>query len=177
MERQFVIFVLDGEYYGVDIALVERIIEMQTIARVPYAPKFVQGITNLYGAVLPVIDLRKRFEFAAQPASRDTRMIVVNSGNRHVGMIVDAVAEVRTIEETDIESPPSIVMTVKSKFITGIAKVKENQEAETQQVSPDHLIILLDLPNVLSAREKTDLVAFEQKMAEMDQNSQPEAEA
>ncbi|MBN2002663.1 MAG: chemotaxis protein CheW [Anaerolineae bacterium] len=167
MERQFVVFVLDNEYYGVDIALVERIIEVRTIARVPYAPKFIQGVTNLDGAVLPVVDLRKRFEFAAKPPDRDTRIIVVTAGKTRVGMIVDAVAEVRTIEDADIESPPSIVMTVKSKFIAGIAKVRDDQETGTQQVTSDHLIIILNLPNVLSTREKTDLVTFEEKVTEM----------
>ncbi len=165
MERQFVVFVLDGEYYGVDIALVERIVEMQTIARVPYAPKFIQGITNLYGAILPVIDLRKRFGFAAQAANRDTRLIVVATHGRRIGMIVDSVEEVRTIEETDIESPPPIVMTINSRFITSIAKIQNAQESNSQKLTPDRLIILLDLPNVLTTREKTDLVTFEQQMS------------
>ncbi len=166
MERKFVVFVLDGEYYGVDIALVERIIEVQTIARVPYAPDFIQGITNLYGAVLPVIDLRKRFGFAAQPASRDTRLIVVVANNKRVGMIVDAVEEVRTIDGKDIESPPPIVMTVNSKFITGIAKVRQDQEIASQKLDADRLIILLNLPNVLTFQEKMDLVTFEKKLLE-----------
>ncbi len=154
MENQLVIFELEGENYGVDIAAVEGIIKIQEITSVPHAPEFVEGIINLRGAVLPVIDMRKRFGLELVEVTRDTRIIVVetalltsDSGTEGtaVGMIVDAVNEVLRIPAEDIEPPSPMVTTVDSTFITGIAKVDER------------LIILLDLGQVLSMQEQAEL--------------------
>jgi purine-binding chemotaxis protein CheW len=145
MEHQLVVFELANECYGVDIAAVESIIKMQTITVVPHAPAFVEGVTNLRGSVLPVVDLRKRFGLPSVENNRNTRIIVVTIDEIKVGMTVDAVSEVLRVSEEAIEPTPPMVMTVDSSFITGIAKVGER------------LIILLDLGKVLSLREQGDL--------------------
>jgi purine-binding chemotaxis protein CheW len=145
MENQLVIFKLANEYYGVDIAAVESIIKMQAITSVPRAPKFVEGVTNLRGTVLPVIDLRTRFGLSAEDISNDTRIVVVEVGGSIVGMIVDAVSEVLRVASDAIEPPSPLVVTIDSSFITGIAKVA------------DRLIILLDLSKVFSMQEQTRL--------------------
>lgn len=148
MEHQLVVFELANEHYGVDIAAVESIIKMQTITVVPQAPIFVEGVTNLRGSVLPVVDLRKRFGLDYQETGKNSRIVVVTIQGIKVGMIVDAVSEVLRISDDAIEPPPPMVTTLDSSFITGIAKVGE------------HLIILLDLGRVLSIQEQTSLGAL-----------------
>jgi purine-binding chemotaxis protein CheW len=146
MEKQLVVFELAKEHYGVDIAAVESIIKMQEITCVPHAPAFIEGVTNLRGSVLPVIDLRKRFGLNAHRADhRDNRIVIVSIDGTKVGMVVDAVSEVLPISDEAIEPPPPMVTTVDTAFITGIAKVEQR------------LVILLDLGKVLSLEEKTDL--------------------
>lgn len=148
MERQLVIFELFNEHYGVDIVAVESIIKMQPITVVPHASAFVEGVTNLRGNVLPVIDLRKRFGMPGEAAGKNSRIVVVIIEGIKVGIIVDNVSEVLTIPEECIEPPPPLVTSVDTTFITGIAKVG------------DRLVILLDLARVLSVQEKASLASL-----------------
>ncbi len=148
MEHQLVIFELANEQYGVDIAAVEGIIKMQLITVVPHAPSFVEGVTNLRGSVLPVIDLRKRFNLPQEETTKNSRIIHIAIDNVKVGMIVDAVSEVLRVSEEAVEPTPSIVTTVDSAFITGIAKLE------------GRLIILLDLGKVLSFNEQEKLTTL-----------------
>jgi len=145
MENQLVVFDLANEHYGVDIGAVESIIKMQEITVVPRAPRFVEGVTNLRGAVLPVIDLRKRFGLPAEQTTRETRIVVAEIGGISAGMVVDGVSEVLRVPEEAVEPPSPLVMTVDSAFITGIAKVNER------------LVILLNLSKVLSLEEQSTL--------------------
>jgi purine-binding chemotaxis protein CheW len=145
MENQLVVFDLAGEHYGVDIAAVESIIKIQPITVVPRAPQFVEGVTNLRGKVLPVIDLRKRLGLPHEAPARDARIVVVEMGGATVGMVVDGVTEVLRINPESIEPPSPLVTTVDSAFIKGIAKVN------------DSLVILLDLSKVLSSEEAVGL--------------------
>jgi purine-binding chemotaxis protein CheW len=145
MEQQLVVFELAKEHYGVDISMVESIIKMQEITRIPQSPAFVEGITNLRGIVLPVIDLRKRFGFESKAESRDSRIMVVALGSMKVGMIVDAVSEVLRVQSESIEPPPSMTATSRMNFITGIAKLDEI------------LVILLDASKILSTDEQMEL--------------------
>ena len=145
MERQLVIFELADEYYGIDIASVESIIKPQAITVVPHAPFFIEGVTNLRGKVVPVVDLRKRFSLPPEDATKDSRIVVVMITNLEVGMVVDGVSEVLTVADGSIEPPPPMVLSIDSTFITGIAKLE------------DKLVILLDLAKVLSVEEKISL--------------------
>ena len=148
MERQLVVFELGDENFGVDISSVESIIKMQELTKVPHAPGFVEGVTNLRGVVLPVLDLRKRFSMPGIEESKDTRIVVSNIDGIKVGMIVDSVSEVLTVPETVIEATPPMISSVDTTFITGIAKLE------------NRLIILLDLTRVLSTKEQTMLQAL-----------------
>lgn len=145
MENQFVVFKVNDEAYGVDIATVESIIKMQAITAVPHAPAFIEGVTNLRGTILPVMDLRKRFGIETTPPTKDTRIVVIEMGGLTVGIIVDAVSEVVRVPEECIEPLSPLVSTVDSAFMRGIAKME------------DQLVILLDLSQVLSAAERQDL--------------------
>lgn len=153
MENQLVVFDLANEHYGVDIAAVEGIIKIQAITNVPRAPQFVEGVTNLRGKVLPVIDLRKRFGLPPEEATKNTRIVVVEMNGAAVGMIVDGVSEVLRVSPDAVEPPSPIVATVDSAFIKGIAKVGER------------LVILLDLGKVLSTRESASLHSLQSAAA------------
>lgn len=150
MEKQLVVFELASEHYGVDIAAVESIIKMQSITSLPHAPACVEGVTNLRGTILPVVDLRKRFGIREVEAHRDNRIIVIAINDVKVGMIVDAVSEVLAVSESNVEPPPSMVMSVDTAFMTGIAKLGELGGAQ-------RLVILLDLAKVLTLEEQANL--------------------
>ena len=139
MERQIVVFGLANEKYGVDIDSVESIVNLLPITAVPDAPDFVEGVTNLRGEVLPVIDLRKRFGLPLTEETRDTRIVVAEVDGSKVGMKVDELSEVLRVEESAIEPPSPVVAPVDSDFIVGIAKAEAR------------LIILLNLGELLSA--------------------------
>jgi purine-binding chemotaxis protein CheW len=145
MDQQFVIFELGNEYFGVNIGDVESIVKMQAVTVLPKAPAFVEGITNLRGAVLPVIDLRKRFGMPEAAATKNSRIVVVVMGETKVGMVVDGVSEVFSIPEDAIEATPPMATGVNAAFLSGIAKLE------------GRLVILLDLSKVLSVEEQQEI--------------------
>ncbi len=137
MEQQLVVFDLAGEAFGINIAAVESIIKMQAITQLPHAQKFIVGVTNLRGSVLPVIDLRIRFGLKPAEVTRETRIIIVSIGGLKVGVIVDGVSEVLRVQDEAIGAVPSVATSVDSAFLSGIVR-EENR-----------LIILLELSKVL----------------------------
>jgi purine-binding chemotaxis protein CheW len=145
MDRQLVVFELGTEFFGVGIDAVESIVKMQEITRMPQAPDFVEGVTNLRGIVLPVIDLRKKLNVKLTEETKETRIVVITMNGMTVGMIVDRVSEVLPVPDDNIEPPPSMFSTVDTQYITGIARLE------------NRLIILLDLIEVLSVKEKLAL--------------------
>jgi purine-binding chemotaxis protein CheW len=157
MDRQLVVFELATEHYGVDIGAVQSIIKMEPVTVVPRAPEFVEGVINLRGTVLPVIDLRLRFGLTAEETTKDARIVVVEIDGTEVGMVVNAVSEVLMVGEEEIEPPSPVVTTVDSAFITGIAKV----EVGGGDSAKGRLIILLDLTKVLSGQEQGALQGME----------------
>jgi len=148
-EIQLVIFDLASEYYGVDISDVREIMRMQTITRVPGAPAFVEGVINLRGRVVPVIDLRKRLKLAVGEQTKESRIVVVDIAGRDVGVIVDAVTEVLRIPLSSVEPPSSMITNVDSDYLRGIAKLEAK------------LVILLDLGKVLSTIETEEISGME----------------
>jgi purine-binding chemotaxis protein CheW len=141
-ELQLVLFDLASEHYAVSSQSVREIIRMQSITRVPGASAFVEGVTNLRGRIVPVLDLRKRLALPVGGESKEMRIVVVEAGNDYVGLIVDGVSEVLRIPYSLIEPPSSIVYGPDADYILGIAKL------ETK------LVILLDTGKLLSTDEK-----------------------
>lgn len=146
-ERQLVVFQLGAEFYGVDIARVHEIIRLQTITRVPRAPAFVEGVINLRGKVIPVVDLRRRFGLESSEHTRASRIVVVEIGDNVVGVIVDGVSEVLRVTGASIEPPSPVVAGIESEYIYGIARLD------------DRLVILLDLDRVLVLADRRALEA------------------
>lgn len=151
--QQYVSFLLAGEEYGVEIMKVQEIIRFTQLTRVPHSSEFVEGVLNLRGRVIPVVDLRKRFNLEPSEHSRTTRIVVVEVSGRIVGMIVDGVSEVLHIDESEIEPTPPLCSTVNSEFIRGMGKVGER------------LMILLDIDRILTMEEKNAVAEIAEEMA------------
>jgi purine-binding chemotaxis protein CheW len=144
-EEHVVVFRLGLEFYALDIQDVQEIVRMQAITAVPGSEPWIEGITNLRGRVLPVIDLRRRCHLEAEQYTSDTRIVVVNGERGMVGLTVDAVSEVLRIPGEQIEQPGRIAGLPQHNYLRGIAKLS------------DRLISLLDLPGLLQfAPEKPD---------------------
>ena len=124
-ERQLVVFDLAAESYGVDIGTVREIIRVQEITHVPNAPDFVEGVINLRGKVIPVVDLRKRFGLEVGEQTAESRIVVVDIAGEDIGVMVDAVAEVLRISGDSVEAAASIITTADSYYILGISKLGE----------------------------------------------------
>ena len=143
---QLVTFRIGEEEFGVDILRVQEIIRIMEITRVPKAPDFVEGVINLRGKVIPIIDLRKRFGLEVKEHDKHTRIIVIEMNNMIVGFVVDAVSEVLRIPADTVEPPPPAVMGgIDSEYISGVGKLE------------DRLLILLDLDKLLSQEEQAEL--------------------
>ncbi|MGB3367035.1 MAG: chemotaxis protein CheW [Acidaminobacteraceae bacterium] len=134
---EYVVFKLNGEYYGIDIHNVENIEKLLTITRVPYTENHIVGVVNLRGNVIPVVDLRKRFDLPAKELNDETRIIIVNVKELKVGMIVDSSSEVLKLEREEIDVAPSIRGSINVDFIREIGK------------SEGRIIMLIDLKKVL----------------------------
>jgi purine-binding chemotaxis protein CheW len=137
-ERQLVVFDLAGESYGVEINTVREIIRMQEVTHVPDSPAYVEGVMNLRGSVIPVVDLRRRFGLAVTEATADSRVVVVDISGEGIGVIVDAVTEVLRISEKSVSATSTVITTEDSFYIEGIAKLD------------DRLLILLDIERALA---------------------------
>jgi purine-binding chemotaxis protein CheW len=139
--RQFVVFKLGDNEFGVAIEQVQEILILGALARIPKAPAFIEGIVNVRGKILPVLNLCRRLEIPARAHNPEARIIVVESGDQTVGMIVDMVTEVVKFPSTGIEPPPPLITTVAAKFVTGVGKLD------------GRLLVILNLDRILSADE------------------------
>jgi purine-binding chemotaxis protein CheW len=142
LDLQVVVFDLDQQIYGVPISSVLEIIRLEKITGLPQAPYFIEGIIEIRGRVIPVMDLRKRFGMQEAEHTQATRIIIVDMDNTTMGIIVDAVTEVLHISSGAIQPPPPVIDNVDRSFIHGVALMGER------------MIILLELDKVLHDKEK-----------------------
>jgi len=144
-EGKYLTFTLAEEEYGIGILKIKEIIGMMSITTVPQTPKFVKGVINLRGKVIPVIDLRLRFGMESMDYTERTCIIVVEidgtAGTVQIGIVVDAVSEVLNITGKDIEDTPTFGTKLNTDYILGMAKMEEG------------IKILLDINRVLKAEE------------------------
>ena len=147
-EVQLVTFMLGEEEFGVPISQIQEIDRLGKVTKVPNAAQFIEGITNLRGEVIPVLDTRKRFELEAKPADDRTRIIIVDLGGTKTGLVVDSVREVLNLARKDIAPPPEAIGSgIDQQFISGIGKVDEGKR----------MIVLLDVERILSRQEQSHL--------------------
>ena len=138
-EQQTVVFRMGEESYGIDIFRVHEIIRMREITPIPRTNTYVRGIINLGGKTIPVVDLSVRLQLDSPEETDDTRIIVVENESGNIGIIVDEVTEVITLQADQIEDTPALVTDVSTDFVKAVARCD------------DHLITLLDLDNTLTA--------------------------
>lgn len=150
---KYLTFKLADEEYGVEILKVREIIGVMNITSVPRMPAYMKGVINLRGKVIPVMDLRLKFEFDEIEHTEETCIIVVDVG-KEIGIIVDTVSEVLDISEEDIEPPPAMGGSVDTSFILGMGKVE------------DQVKILLDINRVLTTDELINITAVAQTSSE-----------
>ncbi len=133
----WVAFSLAGEVFAMPVTPVREVVRVSSITRVPHAPRPIRGVTNRRGRVIPVIDLRLRIELPATELGRASRVIVVSSRGRLLGLLVDAVHQVVHIDADKVQPPPEDVMTVQSNYLSGVYHLD------------DQLILLLDIDRAL----------------------------
>jgi len=144
-ENQFVVFKLGQEKYGVDILNVGTISEYLDITKVPDAPYYVEGMINLRGDIIPVINLKKRFNMAESEISDETRIIIYSIDGIDIGFLVDEASQVLRVDEKDIEPTPAILRGQEREYISGVGKYE------------NHIIILLDFSKVLNEAERAEI--------------------
>lgn len=145
---QVVVFGLHNQLYGIDIASVIEIIRMELVTSVPGTPYYFEGIINLRGKVVPVMDLGKKFGITSSQISENTRVIIVEATGFTVGLIVDFVSEVLRFPASCVESPPALISDQIIEALRGIALVD------------DQMIILLDINRFFQEEEKLELQEF-----------------
>lgn len=134
------------ESYATDIMQIREIILCRKVTHIPKAPDFIEGIINLRGKVIPVIDMRKRLGLEPKEPTRHARIIVIKfHDGKRVGVVVDSVTKVLRIEESEIEAAPSIAKGIESEYLTGVAR------------DGDELVLVLDMEKVLTTTEKVSL--------------------
>jgi purine-binding chemotaxis protein CheW len=140
-DLQLVGFRIGGEMFGVPIHLVHEIVRVPEITPVPDAPDYIEGVINLRGKIVSVIDLRKRFGEKQITSNKKNRILVAEFEGRMVGLVVDAASEVLKISPDQIEPPPSVFEEGELNYVTGVGKLG------------DRLIVLIELKKILQRGE------------------------
>lgn len=141
-ENQYVIFKLDQSEFGIDIMSVREIVPFEDSLPVPNTPKFVEGIINHRGTVIPIINLKKRFSLSNLELDKDTRIIIVTIEGKDVGFIVDEASQTIRLSSDEIDLAPSYIVNVDEKYLEGVGKIDEKR-----------LLIIINLKAILSYEE------------------------
>lgn len=133
-----VTFRLGTGEYAIDIMQAKEIIKMEKITLIPNAPDFVEGVINLRGNIIPIIDLKKRFSLEEASGDKNTGIIIVKIDDIDMGIIIDSISKVVSIATADIQAPPSMLSGIGQKYIKGVGKLE------------DKLLVVLDLEKLFS---------------------------
>lgn len=142
---QLVSFLLEDVEYGVDILSVHEILRYPDITRLPNTPQFIKGVINLRGNVIPVVDVRMRFGYPPGEVTDLTRVIVIETEGKEVGLLVDNVYQVVRIHESFVDPPSELIEGVSEEYIKGIGRLK------------DRLIVILNMSNILFLEEDVEI--------------------
>lgn len=142
---QIVSFRLGDDHFAADIFSVERVLRYQTPTAVPNVPDWIEGVIDYQGRVVPVINLRLRFEMERAPIANDTRILVFNTGGDFVAATVDAVVEVAPLAESQVAPPPALFRGLAGEYLRGVVR------------RGDRLVIFLDVARLLSTSERLTL--------------------
>jgi purine-binding chemotaxis protein CheW len=139
---QCILFKMGNEYYGISIASVKEIIKPVPITRIPKSPPFVEGVIDLRGRILPIVNLRTMFGLEPLPLTEDSRFVDIHIEGLNIGIVVEAVSEVVRLSNKQIEPAPAMVAGVDGKYLKGIARME------------DKLVLLMDVDEVFSRWKK-----------------------
>ncbi len=175
---QLVIFELDNEEYAVEIVDLQEIIRIPDITAVPNAPEFIEGIFNLRGKIVVVVDLEKRFNLQREDQPKQGNIIIIEVGANSYGVIVDRVSEIKNISKSSIQSTPTLVSSkIHADYLKGVVVIDDNNSEEDNDKEKDNksrLIILLDFQKMLQEKE---LLSFGQTISETVPKSKNETAA
>jgi purine-binding chemotaxis protein CheW len=150
-EIQLACFKVGSELYALDIMKIKEIIRPQKLTPIPKAPSFIEGVINLRGAVIPVADMRKRFDQPISEETRKNRVVISSLAGKIIGLLVDEVTEVKRFGRKEIAPAPQFIKGPQADYFLGVAR------------RDDDLIMLIDLEKVLSTDEKIALQNLNQK--------------
>lgn len=147
--QQYLTFILAGEEYGVDILRVQEIKGWDSVTQIPNTPKYVRGVINIRGTIVPIIDMRIRFDIEQLAYGPTTVVIVLRvqgeTGDRIMGVVVDGVSDVYNMSDEDIKESPDFGSAVDTKFVKGLATVNEK------------MVIILDIDHMLNSQELNEV--------------------
>ena len=149
-EKQYVVFKLDKNEFGIDIMNVKEIIPYEESTQLPDAPSFSEGVINHRGNVIPIINLRKRFLLEDIEVTKDTRIIVITLEEKEIGFLVDEASQTIRLEDEQIDPAPLAIEKVEKKYIMGLGKIDEKR-----------LLIIIDLERILSVEEVEEIKQLE----------------
>jgi purine-binding chemotaxis protein CheW len=156
--QQLVAFFLANEEYGVPIIQVQEVIRKPDITRIPGMPDFIDGVINLRGKIIPVIDLRKRFGLANSDDTDKTRIIVTKATDQIIGLVVDGVSEVVNLTQDQVEPIPASIAAIDAEYLSGVGKLGTR------------IIILLNLEKLLTDIEKVSVEQLNKREKTPDKN-------
>lgn len=137
--REYLTFRLDQEEYGIDILKVQEIRGYEKPTRIANAPAFIKGVVNLRGTIVPIVDMRLKFNCARAEYNSFTVVIILNLGHRVVGIVVDSVSDVMELAQENIQAAPEVDATIDSSAVVGLGSVGER------------MLILLDIEKLMSS--------------------------
>jgi len=144
-QLQLVTFQLGGEIYGIDIMQVEGIVKVEDVRAIPHAPDYVEGIFNLRGEIIPVINLHKRFRLRKAEMSEEDELlsgfVIISVNGMHLAVIIDKVSRVVTVNADDIQPPPQMISGIGAEYIHGVVKQEEGY------------LIILDIRRLFDLKE------------------------
>ena len=144
-----VTFRLGSGEYAIDIMQAKEIIKMEKITLIPNAPDFVEGVINLRGNIIPIIDLKKRFNLEEIEGDKNTGIIIVKIEDVDMGIIIDSISKVVSISNSDIQPPPPMLSGIGQKYIKGVGKLE------------DKLLVVLDLEKLFTTDEEEETDSIE----------------
>lgn len=145
VDNKVVVFKIDNEEFAVNIIQVERILGYTEPTKIPESPEFIRGVITYQNEILPIMDLKKKFNLSNTELKDNPKIVVVKNGDKKVGLIVDLVFEVIDVDDSMIEEAPNIVKGISNKYISGMIKLN------------DRIIILIDTEKILTNDEMSKI--------------------
>lgn len=157
--HRYLSFFVEDEQYGIEISHINEIIAMMKITSVPRTPDFVEGVINLRGSIIPIVDIRGKFGLAKKDHDMNTAIIINEVSGVNIGFIVDRVEDVLTLDEKELSAPPKFGSHIDTSFIQSVAEVESD------------VILILDMEKVFEEDELTQIGKYEDNLSNKKENS------